>query len=178
MYQKVVFFRLLVIKALLLITCSSLAYAKVTVQPDFKGTLLVTTPDGNIEMYDEGEAVPEIVANSVIEVFGGKFTVATEAGDTVSCGCLDHTMTVGGGASAALTCEEESGGLKALKGSVPLIDSEDKEHIVAEGQEYPIKPSPVKPAPPPTEAAEEIGVPAAGELPPVDSRSIETSPSS
>lgn len=177
MDSEMLFFRSVVIQASLILgLSSSLAFAKIAIQTDFTGTLLITSPDGNIDMYDEGETVPEILPNSVIEVFGGKFTITTEAGDSVSCSCLNHTIAVGGGASAALSCEEESGLVKVLKGSVTLIDPEDKEHIIPEGKEFSIKPSPGKPAPA-TEAAEEIGASADTDLPPVDSRSIEASQS-
>ncbi len=176
MRRKNLFCLSLFVGLFVLLICNPLGYAKVTAQPDFQGTLLVTAPDGKIDMFDEGEAVSPIVSNSAIEVFGGNFTVTTEAGDSVTCACLNHKMTVSGGASAKLACEEESGILKVLKGSVLLTDAQGKEHTIPEGREYPIKPGSATEAPPTAEGAGP-GTPVPADLPPPDSRSIEASPS-
>ena len=157
------------------------AWAKVTLQPDFQGTVVITLPNGEISLLEAGDNIPEIPSNSMIEVFDGKFSLTTEQGDKIQVSCLDHDFEIANGGSADLSCAEESGLLKSVKGITKLIDEAGKEAEIKEGEEYPIRVTGAAEQAPPTEAGEPIGgAPAGGGLgdaPPVDSRSIESSPS-
>jgi hypothetical protein len=109
----------------------------------------------------------------------GQVTVQAGQGDTVKLSCLGQEGTAGGGASVALSCGGDAGLLKVLQGSVNLIDREGKEANLSEGAEYPIQSDKSQGAP--ATAAEEPvgGAPLPGSLgsePPIDSRSIESSP--
>ena len=156
------------------------AMAAISVNPDFKGTVLMTKADGNVEMIEEGNEVPAIPNNSTLEVFNGSVTIQTEQGDQAALTCHANSISVGGGASASLTCGETSGKLKALKSDLKIALPNGKEALVKEGSEFDIL-SAEAPIAPPTEAGTPLGGdPAGGDLadaPPVDSRSIQASPS-
>ena len=153
------------------------AEAKIIVQPDFQGTLLVTSPDGKVQMFDAGEALPEIASGSSIEVFGGKLSVSTEAKDSVKLTCLGSEASVGGGASATLGCGESDGKLNVVKGPVQVAQPDGAQKNIAEGEEYSIKSKDDNPQNPPATSEETPLGTTTQEVPPPDSRSIETSPS-
>lgn len=159
----------------------SAAFAKITINPDFKGTLVITDPEGEINLVEAGEAVPEIKSKSQVEVFDGSFTLASEAGDEVELICLDYSFVAEGGAGTAnLVCGEETGTFKSVKGTYTAIDGEGKESKVVEGTEFPMTLGAMAEdeEAEPTAAAEELGTPPAEEFPEPDTRSIEASPSS
>ena len=172
---------------LFLFLLTSRSYAKVILQPDFEGTVLITSSSGEITLIEPGQPIPEIPSGSTIEVFRGHLTVAADGPDTIKVACLGHQgIASGGGASVGLSCGENSGAFKMLKGSGSAIDPSGKEQALEEGKEYPIKVSSAgetqgQGEAPATAAGEPTGGPPAGgglgEAPPIDSRSIESSPS-
>ncbi len=153
------------------------AEAKITVNPDFQGTLLVTFPDGKVQMYDAGEALPDIPSGSSIEVFGGKMTVSTDEGDSVKVSCLGSEGGVGGGGSATVGCGENEGKLSVIKGTVQMTSPDGSTKNLTEGQDYSIKSNEgTDQASPATSEGNPLGTPAP-EVNPPDSRSLEASPS-
>ena len=166
--------------ALFAFTFAFTAEAKITINPSFQGTLVITFPDGEISLLEAGDAIPDVPSGSTVEVFDGQFTLDLEAGDKVSASCLDHEITASVAGSLSLQCGEESGLLKVLKGSLQLTDDQGKQSELKEGTEYTIQLEASEKTAPPTAAGEALGGPPAGgdlaEAPPVDSRSLESSP--
>lgn len=164
------------VQTFLLIGVLSLAAGAGTVQaqigvgPNFEGTIMITTPEGKVVMLDAGNKVPAISLQSTLEVFQGKMSIQLEAGDTASIGCLGQTGSVAGPASVEVECGEKQGKIKVIKGEVNFEDSkvtEGNEKILTlEGKQAPA-----------TAAGEETGTGTNLGIPPVDSRSIESSPS-
>ena len=156
------------------------AFAKIVIQPDFKGTVVITFSNGEISLIEPGDTIPDISSGATMEVFDGHFTVATQEGDSVQLSALDSIATVANGASATLSCSEESCVLKVLQGSVELKNAAGVKTTLAAGTEKTIQAGEGAPAAP-TAAGEPTGsAPAGGGLadaPPVDSRNIESSPS-
>jgi len=101
--------------------CVGTAHAEIRINPDFEGTLVITTPDGNIILLEPGDEIPEILSGSLLEVFDGYFTVETDPGDSVQILCLGHEISVGDGSSISLSSAEEAGSLSVLAGSVSLV---------------------------------------------------------
>jgi len=163
-----------IVSACLVFGCP-LALAKITIDPGFEGTLVITTPEGDIQLVEPGEPMPEIASGSVIEVFDGTFTLTTEPGDSVEVSCLEHDASVSNGASLALTCGENSGLVKVLLKAVILTDIEGQQFDLAEGAEYQIKVEDIGDEAPAAAAAEETGS-SALDLPTEDSRDIQSSP--
>lgn len=96
--------------------------AAVVVGDDFQGTLVVTSPDGEIELVDAGDAVPQISSGSLVEIFDGIFSLKTEGSDSVEAACLGYIAAVGSGGSVTLSCGEESGLLNVLAGLIKVTD--------------------------------------------------------
>ncbi len=164
----------------LTLAASSNAYAKITIDPGFTGTILVTTPTGAVMLVDSANEVPEIPSGSVLDAIDSSFVVKTEGGDSVSVGCLGNTVNVAGGGSAGITCSSEGGKVKALKGDIQVVDSSGKTLTVPEGTEQILEVSLLAAAPATADIPSAGGTPAGGDLaggPEVDSRSIESSPS-
>ena len=156
------------------------AFAKVSIDPDFKGSLLITGPDGNASMLAQGEAPPEnIPAESLLEVLLGQATVSADAGDKVSVACLGTQAALTGAGSVSLNCGEESGVLKVVSGSVTLVDEQGNPRTLNAGDEYPIKSRKEETADPTAETVQN-NLPADGDdfgtPPPVDARNIEAAP--
>jgi hypothetical protein len=146
------------------------ASAKITLSADFEGTLMITTPEGKVVMLDAGNPIPPIESGSTVEVFQGVMTVELSEGDACSLGCLGKTGTVAGPATVKAQCGEKTGEVKAVKGEVIFEDGK-----VAEGETKSLALGEAKQAAV-TAAGEEIGTGTDLGVPPVDSRSIETSP--
>ena len=155
------------------------SYAKIIFEANFEGTALITSPTGEITLIEPGQPIPEIASGSTIEVFDGHLTVVVEGTDTAKVACLGHRGTAGGGSSVGLTCSDNSGSFKMLKGSGQAFDLNGKEQVLGEGAEYAFKKSPDQQETPPTAAGAPTGGPPVGgnlaDAPPVDSRSIESS---
>ena len=64
MNKKMVF-----ILVLLMAAGAQAGYAKVSLEPDFTGTVMITSPDGKVLMLGPGDKIPEISSDSKIEVF-------------------------------------------------------------------------------------------------------------
>lgn len=158
----------------LILGATSNAYAKITIEPGFTGTILVTTPDGAVKLIDPSSEMPEIPSGSVLDAIDSTLVVKTEAGDSVSVGCLGNSVTASGGASAGITCSSESGKVTALKGDVQVLDASGNTTVVPEGSEKILEVSAL--AAPATADIAGQGQPAEG-APEVDSRSLESSPS-
>ncbi len=152
-----------------------LAAAKIVLQPDFQGSLLITYPNGEIAMLNPGDPIPDIPSGSSIQVFKGSFSVQTEPGDSVKVACLAHEATAAGGASAGVSCSENAGAIEAKKGTLNLVDPTGKTFSIEEGNSYPI--ALVAPGEaPPTFGTEPTAFPEDDQEVPVDSRSIDASP--
>jgi len=133
-------------------------WARITIDPSFTGTLILTSPNGEVTLFEAGDPLPEITPKSTIEVFDGVFTMHTQTGDEVSVGCFGDGHSVGGGSTASLGCGENSGLLKV------------------DGKEFPIAgvQAPAETAPP-TAASNPTGVPTDQDTVP-DSRNLQASP--
>ncbi|HLD50304.1 MAG TPA: hypothetical protein VJC08_03825 [bacterium] len=155
----------------------AIAEAKITVQPDFLGTLLVTFPDGSVQMIDVGEPIPDIPPGSSVEIFAGKMSISTDPGDSLKLSCLGSEASVGGGSSVSFGCGESEGALSVTKGAVQVTQTDGSEKSITDGQEYVIKSQEgTGQASPPTAEGDSLGTPV-GEVNPPDSRSMEVSPS-
>lgn len=165
----------------LLVLFTSPAFAKIALQPDFQGTVVITFANGEISLIEPGDAVPDIPSSgATMEVFDGHFTVMTQEGDSVQLSALDHLVTVANGASATLTCSEESCVLKVLSGSVELANAAGIKTTLAAGTEQTIQAGEAAAAPATAAGEPTGGAPAGGSLaeaPPADSRNIQSSPS-
>lgn len=154
-------------------------FSEIILEPNFSGTLLITFPNGEITFIGPGEPIPEIPANSLVEVLEGQVTIHAGEGDTVNVSCLGEGGAAQGGSSVALTCGSDSGLLKVLQGSFNLVDREGNETNLSEGAEYPIQLGEPSEAPPTAGLETRGGPPVGGDLaaePPVDSRDVESSP--
>jgi len=134
-----------------------MSWAKVMIDPSFTGTLIITLENGDVSLYESGDALPEIPQNATLEVFNGTLTLRTESGDQVQMGCFGSAQAVGGGGSATLSCEATTGKL--------TVDG---------GQEYSFSSDPSQEAAAPTAATEQPGTPADQDAQP-DPRSIQAS---
>lgn len=113
------------------------AFSAVSIESGFEGTLVITTPEGEINLYEPGDALPEIKDGSIVEVFDGSFTLSAGANDNVRLACLEHEVLAQGG-SAKLSCGESTGSLNVLQGSVSVTDPEGTQTTLNEGQSYDI----------------------------------------
>jgi hypothetical protein len=157
--------------ALGLVFWTNAVEAQINVDKNFEGTIMVTTPEGKVVMLDAGNPVPVISLQSTLEVFQGKMAIKLEKGDSASVGCLGQTGSVNGPASVEVECGEKKGSIKAVKGEIDFEGSK-----IPEGQKKLIVLDDEKQAPA-TAAGEETGIGIDQGIPPVDSRSIQTSPS-
>ena len=162
--------------AAMIFSVPALSQADVTVEKEFKGSILVTSPEGNVQMAEEGDEVPAIVPNSSLEVFDGEMDVQQQAGDKVTLACLSHKMLIQDAASAHLVCGETAGKVKAVAGNLTILKPNGDTELLLEGKEYDILLPALKVAPP-TAAGDDLGRPIVDDAPPVDPRSIDSSPS-
>jgi len=168
-------YRCLAAGAVLFFLCvvfTSAGYAAASIDPAFEGTLVITSPDGEINLIEPGDAIPAIVNDSIIEVFDGKFKVTTAEGDTISVSCLEHEAALKGAASVTLVCGESSGKLDVEAGPVSLTDDEGKVVTLNTGESFDIQ-MPVLSEAAPTAEGEELGLSLDDSNTDPDSRSIE-----
>ena len=124
----------------------------INLDPQFEGTLMITTPAGQIILVNEGDAIPSIPAGSGVEVFKGKANFKSGA-DVLTLACENDV--------------EGTGEAKVLTEGVNVIDPTGDKQPLPSGTVYPIS---ILEAPPTAETVPEgTGV---GDLPPVDSRSV------
>ncbi len=155
------------------------AYAKITVDANFQGMLVISLPSGEVSILEPGDPVPDIPSGSMIESFDGTFTVKTDKGDQVQMSCLNHNVSAGEGSSVTMSCKEMSGSVKVESGTASLTDPSGQKTDLNAGTEYPIaQGAPKAEEAAPTGAGDgEVtgGAPAGGDLaepPPVDSRNL------
>ena len=160
-----------------LILVSASAFAKVDIDSDFKGSLLLTGPDGKVSMVEQGENVPDnLAADTLVEVLAGAAHISVDEGEKAGAACLGSQITLVGACSVDLQCGEKSGVLKVLKGTATVTDKDGKPRTLNAGDEYPIQSSEGETAEP-TAETEQTTLPADGDdfgaPPPVDTRNIE-----
>ena len=162
---------------------SPLAQAAIALEPDFEGTVIITSPEGEISVIQPGDPIPHIPNGATLTVSEGQFTVKTDPGDSVSLLYLGHSGVVANGAVANLSSVQDSAPatLKVLNGSVAWQNDEGKKSVLPVGAQYPILPQgQTEKEAPPTGAGEPVGfAPIGGDVgqpPPVDSRGIQASP--
>jgi len=148
------------------------AFSAVSVEPGFEGTLVITTPDGEINLYEPGDTLPEIKTGSVIEVFDGSFTLSAGDGDNVRLACLEHEASSQGG-SVKLSCGESSGTLNVVQGAASITSPDGTQTALTEGQSFDITLEVVEEAAA-TAEGESLGVEVGDAIPSdVDSTSID-----
>jgi len=162
---------LLSIFAACLLLLPSVATAAVTVS-DLSGTLVVTTLDGDINLYEPGDNFSGISSNSLLEVFDGSLKVSIEEGDTIQISCLGHEGTSLGPAAIELMCEETTGKIRAVKNSVNISKPDGESLLLEEGGEFLIGADEAAEAPA-TAQGRRIGLERALDAPAVDGTSID-----
>lgn len=156
-----------------LLTASGSLWAEVEVNPDFTGTLLVTQPDGQMALVEQGDVLPELSAGSALEVVEGSFSVTTGSGDSVIIALHGYQVVLDANASVKISSELSSGVIEVLSGSVTLIDLSGNKSTLGAGETKTITVSPLENAEA-TAAADETSFDVEGETPP-DSRNISAS---
>ncbi|MBI3316509.1 MAG: hypothetical protein HYZ85_00700 [Candidatus Omnitrophica bacterium] len=156
----------------------SSSWAKITVDPAFQGTLVITSESGEISLYEVGESIGEIPQGASLEVFDGSFQLTLEAGDKISVECLTYTFDAQGPSSLTLTCGENEGTLEAVKGDIKGVSPEGEALQIKEGTAFPLKWTDDAGEVPPTAEGETVATtPEPSDPAPPDSRSIQSSPS-
>lgn len=149
--------------------------AAITIDSGFEGSIVISYPDGNTEILNPGDAIPQIPSGSTVTVMGGKAKISTDGqGDQVQCNCLGADFDLSGTSSVQLTCGDKSGNLEVLGGRVQARSSGDTKNLQS-GDEYPILSGDAQAAPEPTAAGESLGVDSPGDAEP-NSRDMAVSP--
>ncbi len=138
---------------------------------DFTGTLVITTPDGDITLLESGESIPKIKDGSMLEIFDGQITVSTGSANNLKLSCLEHTVDLSQGASVTMKCAETEGSVTVNLGPVSLTDPIGTKTPLVVGQTYPISLEEL-PLAAPTAQGEQQGSSIEGNLE-VDSTSID-----
>lgn len=146
-------------------------FAKITLE-SVKGSLLITGPDGNVKLVDEGDKIPDIDDQSTIEVFNGEFTAITGPNEKVKFACGGNEGETGGGSKVGLSCGETGGLLKVVEGAAHVKEITGNELDVAAGNEHILKMAPLTTAAPVGAPQDNLGSPAPSPTEP-DSRGIE-----
>jgi hypothetical protein len=149
----------------------AMANAAVVVETNFQGTLVITTPEGEINLVEPGDAIPEIKSGSILEVFDGQFKVTTAEGDSVELSCLENDAAATGAAALVLACGESTGSLKVETGKATVVDPTGQQIELAAGATHEIKLTVVEEADS-TAPGEEIGT-SIDDFGDVDSTSID-----
>ena len=129
----------------------------VSLDPQFEGTLMMTSATGEITLINEGDAVPAIPAGATVEIFKGTGNFKADGKDVFEIGCEKDV--------------ERAGEAKILTGGVNVVDPTGDSVPLESGSVYPIK---VLEAPPTAQTNPEGTQ--VGDLPPVDSRNVPQSP--
>lgn len=117
-----------VLAVVFMFVCSAGLRAAITVDSNFTGTLVLTSPEGDIDLIDAGDDIPSISNNSLIEVFDGNMSMATQVGDSAEASCLGYSIGVNNGGSISLKCQEDGGVLTAVIG--PVVVTDDAGNVV------------------------------------------------
>ncbi len=104
----------------------------------FTGTLVLTYPDGRIEILEPGDEIPSIPSGSTLEIFDGHMRVVTQEGDSVSAGCLGQEFQVSNGASATISCGQQEGKIAVLSNFVTFVGEDGQQKTVAAPDVLPI----------------------------------------
>lgn len=158
---------------------ASSAYATIEVKGT-QGTLIITDPNATdpdklITMIDlSKQPIPPIPNGAILEIFDGEFTVTISGGDSVDITILDHELTLKGGTVTVRSGESE-GLVSAISGDVTIVDPVGQEILLKEGDKYPIKLAELDEITA-TAAGDDMGLPGGDNAPPVDTRSMESSP--
>ena len=164
-----------VVMALGLTSFLSPSYAAITIAQDFEGSIVITYPDGNTEILNQGDAIPQIPSGATVTVLGGKANISTDAqGDQVKCNCLGADFDLGGASSVQLTCGDKSGSLEVLGGQVDALAGGESKKLQP-GDKYPILSGDAQASAEPTAAGESLGVTPEGDTEP-NSRDMAVSP--
>lgn len=168
----------------MLVTCLVIpSAAAISLQPEtdpqyltpagsiFKGTLVLTYPDGNVGIVEAGDAIPSIPSGSVLEIFDGHMRVATQEGDEASISILGYEFKIGNGAIVTAVASESEGLLIVHSGYAMIKDSKGEWIRIEAPATYPIKLGQVLTAQP-TAETEVLGFTLEGDSNP-DSTSIE-----
>lgn len=167
------------------------AEAAVTVT-EREGNLLITYPNGETQLVNEGDNLGDLPPQTILEVIDGKITLKTEEGDNVVAKCFGYSANFAGGASGSVTCKADNHFIVPIQG-VAVIVSPSGEQTVLEGSGlgttaeesmFNIPDEAVKEAqtlPPTQEGNNNLGGDETSSLvdenTPVDSRDIQASPS-
>jgi hypothetical protein len=158
------------------------AHATITIESNGKGTLIITDPNATdpdklITMIELGkQPIPPIPNGAILEVFDGEFTVTVSGGESVDITVLDHEMTLQEGNTVHIVSGESAGSVEMTAGSGTLVNPVGEEIPLKQGETYPLKVTELNEEEK-VEALEPAGVVAGDNAPPVDSRSMESSPS-
>lgn len=158
------------------------AFSEVKVDSTSKGLFVLTTPDGGVTILEEGDPIPSLSNGSQLEVFDGEATVSTQqTSDSVQLACLENKVQLFEDQTANLSCSENAGKLKAVKGNLNVTLNDGTKVIVKEGEEYNFgdNKTAAETAAPETGAIADLTGTTPnnlGDIAPVDSRSIESSP--
>jgi len=186
MYHRRVY-SILIILLIFTLTFVAPAFAKISIVPtnlpgiesttgDFAGTLVLTGPDGQIKIYESGDAVPEIVSQSTIEIFDGHISVALQEGDKATFSLLGNEFKAENETEVTLICGVNDCKIVVRKGLVSYTDETGQVGTVKAPDEFQVflgKPLTAEP----TAEGETTGFNLEPEVVP-DSRNIESSPSS
>ena len=153
------------------------AFAKISLNTDFQGTVVITQPDGELVLLEPGDAIPEIPSGSTIEVIDGTVSISSEAGDKVEVACLDHSASASGAGSVSLNCAEDSGAIKVVQGQVTLTDPNGTQTELEAGKEFAFQRTAAAQTPEPTAATTNDSATSPETDSEPDTRSLEASPS-
>lgn len=146
------------------------AWAGIDVEPGFKGTLVITTSEGEILLIDEGDSVPSIESGALIEVFDGSFQLqAGEENDEARAACLGQDVKITGQSGIKLTCGEMTGRVEVLTGNATLMDGT----TLSEGESHEWSAGATLEQAEPAGEGEPLGFAGDADLDDPDSRSIE-----
>lgn len=172
-------FKLTMMIVMLVFAVAGTAQARISLDADYKGTVIVTNPDAKVTVLDEGMPVPEISDTSKLEVFDGSMIVKLEKGETLSLFCGGNKGSVSGPAAISIMCTDKEAYYQVIEGSLTLLTNKNETFELKEGERKDVEINPDIEDAEETEANPESGTRLnTNDLtPPVDSRSLESSPS-
>ena len=104
----------------------------------FKGTIVLTAPDGSISILEPTEPVPAIKPGSVLEVFDGYFSVETGDGEQVTISVLGNEFTLANGASATVIANQTEGKVIVRKGFASYSTPAGQANTIQAPQSFPV----------------------------------------
>lgn len=141
----------------------------------YKGTLVITSPDGRITILEPSDPLPVIEQGSVLEIFDGYFTVETGEGDNLTVSVLGNEFTVSDGTSVTIVANQTEGKIIVRKGFASYKDTAGQISMINAPKEFPVAlGESLAPLPTADGGGEGFGI---GTETVPDSRNIESSPS-